>query len=121
MLKDNLKKSRTAKGYTQDDVAEFLNVKRQTYSAYERGVSVPDAHTLNKLSEYFGVSASDLLGEIKAPQAELSEKDEFWELRREMAERSEMKTLFSLAKGATKEDLEFANDLLKRLRGGHDD
>jgi len=61
MLQERLKLARKNKGYTQDDVANFLNVKRQTYSAYERGVSIPDAMTLNKLSNFFEVKVGFLL------------------------------------------------------------
>ncbi len=61
MLNDNLKKIRKEKNLTQDDVAKFLNVKRQTYGAYERGVSTPDAITLNKLANFFSVTTDHLL------------------------------------------------------------
>ncbi len=67
MLNEILKTARKSKGMTQDDVALLLNVKRQTYSAYERGVSVPDAITLNKLASYFEVSTDYLLGETNDP------------------------------------------------------
>jgi len=76
-----LKNAREAKGLTQDDVANYLNVKRQTYSAYERNKSVPDALTLDKLAGLFEVSNDYLLGrEIKHAaniknEFELSEKD----------------------------------------------
>lgn len=76
-----LKESREARGLTQDDVAEHLKVKRQTYSAYERNKSIPDALTLDKLACLFGVSNDYLLSrEIKATipekrEIELSEKD----------------------------------------------
>jgi len=56
MLGDRLKKIRKSKKITQDEIAGFLGVKRQTYSAYERGVSVPDSLTLKKLADYFEVS-----------------------------------------------------------------
>lgn len=61
MLSENLKTIRKLKKLTQDNVAEHLNVKRQTYSAYERGVSIPDATTLNKLAKYFNVTTDYLL------------------------------------------------------------
>lgn len=51
-----LKNIRKSKKITQDEIADFLGVKRQTYSAYERAVSVPDSLTLKKLADYFGVS-----------------------------------------------------------------
>lgn len=60
MIKDTLKRIRKAKGYTQDDVANFLNVKRQTYSSYERGVSLPDIETIKKLTYFFNVSINEL-------------------------------------------------------------
>ena len=42
MLGNRLKELRTSKKMTQDDMANLLNIKRQTYSAYERGISFPD-------------------------------------------------------------------------------
>lgn len=61
MIGNVLKQLREEKNVTQDQLANFLCVKRQTYSAYERNVSVPDANTIKKLSGYFSVSADDLL------------------------------------------------------------
>jgi transcriptional regulator with XRE-family HTH domain len=56
MLGERLRTIRKGKRITQDEIAGFLGVKRQTYSAYERGVSVPDSLTLKKLADYFEVS-----------------------------------------------------------------
>lgn len=61
MLSTTLKELRSRKGATQDDMATLLNIKRQTYSAYERGVSLPDVTALIKIAEYFNVSVDDLL------------------------------------------------------------
>lgn len=61
MLSEILKKLRAAKGVTQDDMAEMLNIKRQTYSAYERGVSVPDISSIIKIADYFNVTVDYLL------------------------------------------------------------
>ena len=70
MLGNTLKEIRTEKGFTQDDLANYLNVKRQTYSAYERGVSVPDANTLKSIADFLNVSTDFLLSrEIKNPPA----------------------------------------------------
>jgi transcriptional regulator with XRE-family HTH domain len=62
VLKDNLIRERKLKNFTQDDVANYLKIKRQTYSAYERGVSTPDAFTLQKIAGYLNVSVDYLLG-----------------------------------------------------------
>ena len=56
MLGKRLQAARKSKKMNQEDVARYLDVKRQTYSAYERGVSVPDSMTLKKLADFFGVS-----------------------------------------------------------------
>jgi len=67
MLGEILKKVRNDLRYTQDDVAEHLNVIRQTYSAYETGRSKPDSETLNALAKFFDVSADYLLGNTDDP------------------------------------------------------
>ena len=69
MLKENLARLRKKAGLTQDDVADMLNVKRQTYSAYERGVSIPDAITLKKIAKHFGVSTDHLLSSEQEQKA----------------------------------------------------
>ena len=56
-----LKKLRKEKRKTQDDIALMLNIKRQTYSSYERNKSLPDINTLSKLADYFNVSTDYLL------------------------------------------------------------
>jgi Predicted transcriptional regulators len=59
MLAQRLKQIRSERKITQDEVAQFLGVKRQTYSAYERSVSVPDSLTLKKLADYYEVSTEE--------------------------------------------------------------
>ena len=117
LIGQHLKELRAVKNVTQDDVSAMLNVKRQTYSAYERGVSVPDALTLKKLADYFGVSTDYLLNNSDNNIITNTSNDDLWDLRKNMAERPEMKTLFSLAKTASTDDINFANDLLKKFRG----
>ena len=63
MLGDRLKELRIKKGATQDDLAELLKVKRQTYSAYERNISLPDITSIIVLASFFGVPLSYLLSD----------------------------------------------------------
>ena len=63
MLSENLKVLRKQKGFSQEELAIRVNVVRQTVSKWEKGLSVPDADTVIKLAEVFGVSVSELLGE----------------------------------------------------------
>ena len=62
MFHENLKILRKEKGFSQEQLATRLNVVRQTVSKWEKGLSVPDAELLIKLSEVLNVEVSDLLG-----------------------------------------------------------
>ncbi len=62
MLNENIKTLRKQKGYSQETLAQQLNVVRQTVSKWEKGLSVPDAEMLNTISELFEVPVSALLG-----------------------------------------------------------
>lgn len=62
MFSDNLKKFRTAKGFSQNDVAEKLFVTRQCVSKWEKGVTQPDIQTLTQLSVLLDVSVDELIG-----------------------------------------------------------
>ncbi len=60
-LKDKLKLMRTKYGYSQEKVADLINVGRRTISDYERGISSPDPETIAKLSKLYDVSSDYLL------------------------------------------------------------
>ena len=62
MLQDSIRNFRKARGLTQEELAVRLNVVRQTVSKWEKGISVPDADTLQKLADILEVSVSQLLG-----------------------------------------------------------
>ena len=62
MLSENIKILRKQKGYSQEQLAEKLNVVRQTVSKWEKGYSVPDADVLEELADIFEVSVGNLLG-----------------------------------------------------------
>ncbi len=62
MLGENIKILRKQKGYSQETMAEQLNVVRQTISKWEKGYSVPDADMLERIAGLFEVSVSELLG-----------------------------------------------------------
>ncbi len=66
MLNENIRNLRKQKGYSQETLAQELNVVRQTVSKWEKGYSVPDAVMLERMAELFEVSVSDLLGKGSA-------------------------------------------------------
>lgn len=62
MFNDNLKRIRTQKGFTQEELAIRINVVRQTVSKWEKGLSVPDADALQRIADVLDVNVSELLG-----------------------------------------------------------
>ena len=61
---EKLRELREATGKTQDDIALYLNVGRNTVSRYESGEREPDLQTIKKLADYFNVTTDYLLGRI---------------------------------------------------------
>ncbi len=61
MLSERLRYLREKNGYTQRQVADYLNIERSTYTYYEIGKTKPDLEALKKLSAFFHVSIDYLL------------------------------------------------------------
>lgn len=59
----NIKAYREINGFTQDTVANFLNVKREMISYYENGTREIPFEILNRLSDLYGVDLADLYEE----------------------------------------------------------
>ena len=59
---------RTQKGMSQGDLAEALDVSRQSISKWETGGSVPELDKLVKLSQLFGITLDELVLD-KQPEA----------------------------------------------------
>lgn len=64
-LGEALKEHRTKCKMTQEFVAEQLGVSRQAVSKWENGTSDPSTANLLALSKLYGISAEDLLKQIK--------------------------------------------------------
>ena len=52
---------RTQRGLSQGDLAEALEVSRQSVSKWETNASTPDLDKLVKLSRFFGVTLDELV------------------------------------------------------------
>ena len=75
MLGDNLRKLRTERNLIQQEVADFLKVKRVTYTQYELNKREPDNETLQRLATFFGVTPNDLLSTTPTQSQEKKPKD----------------------------------------------
>ena len=65
MLNDNIKKFRKIKKLTQEQIAEKLNVSRQTVSKWESGETIPDIYNCCELAKLYEITVDDLLNEQK--------------------------------------------------------
>ncbi len=70
---NKINKLRKLSGMTQEQLAEKLNVSRQTVSKWESDSSVPDLTSIVKIGRLFHVSIDDLLTEEEAGEANRDE------------------------------------------------
>lgn len=61
MLCTKLRECRELCAYSQQQVAECLNIDRSTYSYYESGRTEPSIENLKRIAKLFGVRISELL------------------------------------------------------------
>ena len=66
VIGENIKRLRKQQEIKQAVLAAKLNIGRQTLSAYERGVTLPDVLALIEIADYFGVSLDELTGRLRA-------------------------------------------------------
>ena len=60
-LADKIIQLRKKKGWSQEELAEMINVTRQSVSKWESRASMPDLDKIVRLSEIFGVTVDYLL------------------------------------------------------------
>ena len=61
-IAEKLVELRTARGVTQEDVAQSLSISNKTVSKWENGASTPDLPMVIELAKYYGVTTDTLLG-----------------------------------------------------------
>lgn len=59
----NIRKARTSKGWSQEDLAESAGLDRTYVSGVERGVRNPTLTVINQFAKAFGVDPGTLLDE----------------------------------------------------------
>ena len=67
-LSEKILKLRTARNMSQGDLAEALDVSRQSVSKWETGQSMPDLDKIIKLADLFGVTVDELVREEGRPE-----------------------------------------------------
>lgn len=74
-LGENIYKQRTSKNQSQTDLAELLEVSRQSVSKWENDAAVPDLDKLIRISQIFDISLDELVfgeKEKKEPEREVT-------------------------------------------------
>ncbi|MCC0739459.1 helix-turn-helix transcriptional regulator [Clostridioides sp. ZZV14-5902] len=61
MINTNLKRLRKIHQYTQEELAEKLNISRQSVAKWENGESTPDIDSCIKLAKLYNVKLDDLV------------------------------------------------------------
>ena len=74
-LSDKLIELRKARGWSQEEFAEKMDVSRQAISRWENGTALPDAQNILRISKLFSVTSDYLLnddyeGEANTPAPE---------------------------------------------------
>jgi transcriptional regulator with XRE-family HTH domain len=70
-----IKTARERKGYTQEQLAERLNLSVQHVSVIERGVKAPKLETFIRIANELQVNADFLLSDVLAVSAQLEAND----------------------------------------------
>ncbi len=75
---ERLRVARERRGFTQQQIADIMEISKSTYCGYETGKRQPDVQKIKQLSSILGVSGDELLEteyESKTPPV-LNERDE---------------------------------------------
>lgn len=113
MFYDNFKKLCDERNEKPYSLMRKLEVKSPHVIEQWKKGSIPHASLLQKIADYFGVTIDYLINGENIQHSEDPELDEYLE---ELRSRSEMRMLFKLAKGATKEDVEQAVRIIEAIR-----
>ena len=111
-LGSNLSYYRKLAGFTQQQVAEMLNLNRTTYTKYETGASEPSIEILKKIAETFDVEVGDLLGEVPE-QLYSNVADGYYEKDNL---KNELRILCKDYSSLSREDREEVKRLIERLK-----
>lgn len=75
----NIKNLRTAKKYTQEQLATFLGVTSQAVSRWENSTTYPDIEMIPSIASFFGVTTDELFG-INKDEKEKRRKEIYLEI-----------------------------------------
>ena len=105
------------------EFCDNIGLPANVISEWQRGKCKSYEHHLYKIADVYGVSVEWLKGETDDPSPKnlplKNESAELVEYLQELATRSEMRMLFSVSKGATKEQIEAIVHMIEAMQGGN--
>ena len=103
------------RGLTNYQLAKDLDIHPTTVANWLNGKE-PRKSTVLQLSDYFHVTSDYLLGRIEQEKPVINKDDELNRYLEELRTRPEMRMLFSVSEGCTKEEVEQAVKVIEALR-----
>ena len=105
------------KNITVTEMCRELKITRSSLSELSSGRAKSiSADKVSKIADMFEVSASYITGETEQKKPLVNDDEELTEYLDELKNRSEMRMLFKLSKGATKAEVEQAVKIIEALR-----
>lgn len=114
----NLRSLISARGTTQTEVAELLEISQTSVSKWTRAQVFPDLKSIIGLADLFGVTVSELVGDAKSEEFENSTyhiSNETWG-RKPVIDKEELEAMELLHKRNIIDDEKYYSYITKKLK-----
>ena len=107
------------RNFTAYRLSKIIGCSQSSIANWISGKNVPNYENISALADALNVSVDYLLGKEEAPAAD--EDDEINEILEDVRRSPELRTMFSITKKATPEQVRQYIKVIKALQGGDDD
>lgn len=114
---EKLKMLMQRKGITNYRLAKDIGCSATTVGYWLQEKSAPTAEYIQAIAGYFGVSTDYLMGADDTDSQERYEQQEVADMLDEIRKNPEMRTMFSITRNATPEQLRQYINVIKAIRG----
>lgn len=114
-----IRQHRLQKNMTQEELASAIGVTASAIGMFEAGKRRPKDQVAQALSEVFNVPKWSI---YFSPEEVREDEDEaeLWQIRENFRRNPELRTLFSLQKDATKQELKQMEAFIRAIRASND-
>lgn len=117
-LAANLRNLISARGTTQQEVADLMGLSQSAVSKWSNAQVMPDLKSLVGLADLFGVTVSEIVGDAKSEEFENSTyriSDEIWG-RKPAIDKEELEAMELLHKRGIIDDAKFYGYITEKLK-----